>query len=73
MSYQQAYENGILEPMHAASYYNYANQWATGVTNDGWIHDLKYIALREITVGYTFPSNIAGNWSKKIGSKFLCT
>ena len=37
--------------MHAASYYNYANQWSTGVTNDGWIHDLKYIALREITVG----------------------
>ena len=67
MSYQQAYENGILEPMHAASYYNYANQWATGVTNDGWIHDLKYIALREITVGYTFPSNIAG----KIGAKRL--
>ena len=67
MSYQQAYENGILEPMHAASYYNYANQWSTGVTNDGWIHDLKYIALREITVGYTFPSNIAG----KIGAKRL--
>lgn len=73
MSYQQAYENGILEPMHAASYYNYANQWATGVTNDGWIHDLKYIALREITVGYTFPSNIAGKLEQKIGSKFLCT
>ena len=67
MSYQQAYENGILEPMHAASYYNYANQWSTGVTNDGWIHDLKYIALREITVGYRFPSNIAG----KIGAKRL--
>ena len=32
MSYQQAYENGILEPMHAASYYNYANQWATAVS-----------------------------------------
>ena len=67
MSYQQAYQAGILEPMHAASYYNYANQWSTGVINDGWVHDLKYIALREITVGYTFPANIAG----KIGAKRL--
>ena len=67
MSYLDAYNAGILEPMHAASHYNYTNQWLTGTINDTWVHDLKYIALREITVGYTFPTNIAS----KIGAKRL--
>ena len=67
MSYQDAYKQGILEPMHAASYYNYANQWSTGVINDTWVNELNYIALREISLGYNFSSKIAG----KIGAKRL--
>ena len=67
MTYREAYEKGILEPMHASGYYNYANQWLTGVINDTWVHDLKYIALREITLGYTFNKNIAS----KIGAQRL--
>lgn len=67
MSYMDAYKAGILEPMHAASYYNYANQWSSGVVNDLWVHDLKYIALREITVGYLFPAKLAA----KIGATKL--
>ena len=67
MSYMDAYKAGILEPMHAAGYYNYANQWSTGVVNDMWVHDLKYIALREISLGYNFPNKIAS----KIGAKRL--
>ncbi len=67
MSYKQAYDAGILEPMHASGFFNYANQWSTGVVNDYWVHDLKYIALREISLGYNFPNNIAS----KIGAKRL--
>lgn len=67
MSYMDAYKAGILEPMHASSYHNYANSWSTGVVNDAWVHDLKYIALREITVGYSLPNSVAS----KIGAKKL--
>lgn len=67
MSYMEAYKAGILEPMHAASYHNYANSWGAGTINDSWVHDLKYIALREITVGYSFPADMAS----KIGAKKL--
>ena len=66
-SYEEAYKAGILEPMHAASYYNYANQWSTGVVNDTWVNELNYVALREISLGYNLPSKIAG----KIGAKKL--
>ena len=67
MSYEAAVKAGILEPMHAASYYNYANQWSTGVVNDTWVNELNYVALREISLGYNFSSKIAG----KIGAKKL--
>lgn len=71
MTYMEAYQKGILEPMHAASYHNYANSWGTGVINDDWVHELKYIALREITVGYSFPANIASKiGAKKLGLSF---
>ena len=67
MSYEAAVKAGILEPMHAASYYNYANQWLTGVVNDTWVSELNYVALREISLGYNFSNKIAS----KIGAKKL--
>ena len=56
-----------MEPMHAGAYHYYRNDWSVGVINDDWVHELSYIALREITIGYNFPQSIA----KKIGAKGL--
>ncbi|WP_302573074.1 SusC/RagA family TonB-linked outer membrane protein, partial [Parabacteroides goldsteinii] len=51
MSFADAVNKGYLEPVHASDYHYWSNQWGTGTVNDYWVHDLSYIALREITLG----------------------
>ena len=55
MSFADAVNKGYLEPVHASDYHYWSNQWGTGTVNDYWVHDLSYIALREITLGYRVP------------------
>lgn len=57
MSYKKAYESGYIEPTHAG-YYNYRiGSWSTGWVDDSWIQkELKYIALRNVSIGYTLPA-----------------
>ena len=68
MTYQQAYDQGLVEPTHA-SYYNYfTNAWSTGVVNDDWFSEVKYIAIRNVSLGYNLPKAV----SDKIGGvKFI--
>ena len=66
-TYKQCVDEGILEPMHLATYGMYTNTWGQGVINDDWIKELNYIALRDISLSYRVPSNI----SRKIGAKAL--
>ncbi|RPD90700.1 SusC/RagA family TonB-linked outer membrane protein [Aureibaculum marinum] len=64
MTYQEAFEAGYVEPTHA-SYYNYRiNSWGQGVVNPDWFTELKYIALRNISIGYNLPESV----SKSIGA-----
>jgi TonB-linked outer membrane protein, SusC/RagA family len=59
LTYREAYEKGYVEPTHA-SYFTYRNNsWSSGVVNDDWFSEVKYIALRNVTVSYTFPKTIA--------------
>ncbi len=59
MTYQEAYDAGHVEPTHA-SLWNYFNSaWSTGVINDNWFNEVKYIALRNISVGYNLPKRLA--------------
>nr|WP_129734362.1 SusC/RagA family TonB-linked outer membrane protein [Parabacteroides goldsteinii] len=67
MSYADAVDKGYLEPVHASDYHYWTNAWGTGTVNDYWVHDLSYIALREVTIGYRVPKSIAS----KIGAKGL--
>lgn len=65
MTYQEAYDQGYVEPTHA-SYYNYfRNSWGQGVVNDDWFTELEYIAIRNISVGYQLPRS----FSDKLGAK----
>lgn len=41
------------------------NSWGNGVVTDSWFQKLNYVALREISLSYSLPSNIAS----KIGAK----
>ena len=67
MTYQEAYDAGHVEPTHA-SYFNYfKNSWGGGVVNDDWFNEVKYIAIRNISLGYNLPKTV----SDKMGAKNL--
>jgi len=59
MSYQEAYEKGYVEPTHASIWTYFNSAWSSGVVNDNWFNEVKYIALRNISVGYTLPRSLA--------------
>ncbi|SEA23463.1 iron complex outermembrane recepter protein [Porphyromonadaceae bacterium NLAE-zl-C104] len=58
-TYQSLYEKGIVEPTHASTWHYFTNSWGNGVVNDNWVSKLNYIALREVTLSYSVPQNIA--------------
>ena len=65
MTYKEAYEKGYVEPTHA-SYYNYhKNSWGRGIINDDWFREVRYISIRNISLGYRLPQE----WVAKIGVK----
>ena len=59
MTYQEAMDAGHVEPSHASTYHYLTNSWGNGVVNDNWFEEVKYIALRNISVGYNLPDQIA--------------
>lgn len=56
---------GVVEPVHAGAYHYWMNSWSNGVVTDEWFQKLNYVALREVSLSYTLPQNIAS----KIGSR----
>lgn len=59
MTHQEAIDKNIIEPTHAGAYHVFRNSWGEGVVNDDWVHELSYIALRDISLSYRLPNNIA--------------
>ncbi|MDA3834754.1 MAG: TonB-dependent receptor, partial [Spirochaetales bacterium] len=59
MTYQEAFDAGYVEPTHAGTHTYFNNSWGSGVVNDDWFEEVKYIALRNISLGYNLPKNIA--------------
>ncbi len=67
LTYQEAFDQGLVEPTHASYFHYRNNSWADGVVNDDWFNEVKYIALRNISIGYNLPNTVAD----KIGAKSL--
>lgn len=67
MTFKEAYEKGYIEPSHASYFHYRINSWGAGVVNDNWFAEVKYIALRNISLGYNLPKNLAN----KIGAQSL--
>jgi iron complex outermembrane receptor protein len=65
MTYQEAYDAGHVEPTHATYYTYRLNSWGNGVINDDWFAEVKYIALRNISLGYNLPKMAAS----KLGAR----
>ncbi len=59
MTYQEAFDAGHVEPTHASYYHYRLNSWGNGVINDNWFAEVKYIALRNISMGYNLPKMAA--------------
>ncbi|MFW6289418.1 MAG: SusC/RagA family TonB-linked outer membrane protein [Mariniphaga sp.] len=55
MTYQEAYEAGYVEPTHASLYTYFNNSWGTGVINEDWFSEVKYLAVRNVSLGYNLP------------------
>ncbi|MDE5677942.1 MAG: SusC/RagA family TonB-linked outer membrane protein, partial [Phocaeicola sp.] len=66
-TYASLYEKGVIEPTHAGTWSYFTNSWGQGVLNDNWFVTLNYIALRDLSLSYSCPSN----WASKIGAKSL--
>lgn len=54
MSYQAAYEKGLVEPLSAYKYYDNVYSWSGGIREEG-IHKCSWIALREVSVHWQLP------------------
>lgn len=54
MTYQEAYEQGLVEPTHAPHYYYRYGSSSTGVS-DYWIFENSWVSLRQVALSYTFP------------------
>ncbi len=67
MTFREAYDKGYVEPVHASAWHYFNNGWSTGTVNRGWVHEVKYIALREVSVGYRLPDKAA----KRVGARSM--
>ena len=65
VSFADAVAKGWLEPVHAGAHTYNQNDWSIGVVHDGWVEELNYVALREITLGYQLPKT----WASKVGAQ----
>ncbi len=69
MTYQEAYDQGFVEPTHASFHNYFTNSWGQGVVNNDWFNEVRYIALRNISLGYNLPKA----WAQKIGAQNVYT
>ena len=73
-TFQELMDKGLIEPTHANVWTNRNNAWVNvsirptvGVITEETLCELNYVALRDVSLSYTMPSNIAS----KIGAKNL--
>ncbi|GGZ28921.1 SusC/RagA family TonB-linked outer membrane protein [Echinicola pacifica] len=56
MTFQQAYDAGLVEPTHTPQYFYRYGSSSTGVS-DYWIFESTWVSMREISLGYSFPAS----------------
>ncbi|MGE8290456.1 MAG: SusC/RagA family TonB-linked outer membrane protein [Sphingobacterium sp.] len=62
-SYQWAVDNGLKEPLPAATYYNNLYSWGSGI-REAAIFKSSWVSLREIAVSYRLPNKLFGSFFK---------
>lgn len=61
MTYQRAYEQGLVQPLSAFQYYNNLHSWGTGIREEA-VMDCSWIAFRELSLHWSVPQA----WSQKL-------
>ncbi|MBP5689858.1 MAG: SusC/RagA family TonB-linked outer membrane protein [Bacteroidales bacterium] len=59
VTFQEAYEQGAVDPCHQSSYMYRANSWGQGVINDNWFVKLNYICFRDLSAAWAIPDKWA--------------
>jgi iron complex outermembrane receptor protein len=63
MTYQEAYDKGMVEPTHSGYWTYWNNSWGTGVMNDAVLQENSYVGFRQLTLTYNIPSTL----TQKVG------
>ncbi len=58
MTYKEAFEQGLVDPTHGGWWHWKNNTWGGGVITDAVVQENSYVGIREVLVGYNFPSTI---------------
>ncbi len=61
LSYREAYDKGFVNPLSPYNYYNMIGDWGVGI-REASIFDASYVALREVSLGYNFPTRMVQRW-----------
>ena len=56
MTVQQCVDAGIMDPSPISAYNSRTFEWTYFTLNDQWFNEVKYIGLRQVTLGYTIPA-----------------
>ncbi|MNH33880.1 hypothetical protein D3C79_944350 [compost metagenome] len=57
MSFEEAYKQGIVQPITTENYYRNLASWGTGIREHA-VFESTWVAMRELSLGYTFPKSI---------------
>ncbi len=60
-TYREAYDRGMVEPVHASFWYYYSGNWSTGVTDDNMILENSYVGIREASLSFAFTATVLKN------------
>lgn len=58
MTYQEAYDQGLVEPVHGAWWHWKNNSWGGGVIDDAVLQKNSYIGFRQLSISYSVPKNV---------------
>lgn len=64
-TYQELFNKGKVDYVHAGGWNYFLNSWGQGVLNDSWFKTLNYIAFRDLSLTYMLDNSIAN----KIGMR----
>lgn len=58
-TYQELFDKGVVDYVHASGWQYFSNSWGQGTLNDSWFVTLNYIALRDLSLSYMFDNKLA--------------